>query len=372
MSESTTTLTALRRAICLELKMPFFRRYRLGYSEMDSGSSTSKVVDASLTQKDGFWNGSWFYKPDTEEVSLVRSFQASDNSFILEVPMASSPSAGDDYELHEIWNALDIRHFINQAILEGGRTWAETTVDETVILEQDKLSYTISGLSRKPWIVTKVYIENRSSVMRGSIQSATSSTFTVESSSIFNSVVTASDWRVSIYAGTGKGQIRTLSSNTGAQGTVSSNWTTTPDNTSKYAFWNAAEDWTSWIPLDSYTLDAKEFPDTLHLFRRMESFYGMRIRIEYLSEPLEVSAESDTTTVPKRWIIPFAVSLMMGQRMSDTKADREIYESESIRYMNMADDFRQRNAPHKPDVTLRSPVPRASYIPSSDPLGWRR
>jgi hypothetical protein len=103
----------------------------------------------------------------------------------------------------------------------------------------------------------------------------------------------------------------------------------------------------------------------------MESYYGMRLRIEYLSEPLELSNESDTTTVPKRWIIPFAASMMMGQRMSDTKSDREMYESESIRYMNMADDFRTRNAPHKPDITLRSPVPRVSYMSNNNPLDWR-
>lgn len=285
--------------------------------------------------------------------------------------MASTPSTGDDYELHEIWNAVDIKHFINQAILEGGRTWAETITDETLVLEQDKLAYSITGLSRRPWIVTKVFIENRSSVSRGMIQSATNNTFTVESSSTFGSVVTASDWRVSIYYGTGKGQVRTLSSHTGSQGTISANWTTNPDSTSKYAFWNAAEDWSAWIPLDSYTTDAKEHPDNIHLYRRMESYYGMRLRIEYLSEPLELSAEADTTTIPKRWLVLYAVSLMKGQRMSDTKADRELYESESLRYLNMADDFLVRNAPHKPDVTLKSPMPHTTYIPNGDPLGWR-
>jgi hypothetical protein len=372
MSESTQTLQALRRALCIEMKMPFFRRYSAGYSEIDANSTSSKIIDSSLSQKDNFWNGSWFYAPGTGEVSLIRSFQANSNSLALEVPLASTPSAGDDYEIHELWNAIDLRHFINQAILEGGRTWSETITDESLVLEQDKLSYTISGLTRKPWIVTKVFIENRSSVSRGRIQSATNNTFTVESSSTFSSVVTASDWRVSIYYGTGKGQIRTLSSHTGSQGTISANWTTNPDSTSKYAFWNATEDWSAWIPLDSYTLDSKEYPDTIHFYRRMESFYGMRLRIEYLSEPLELSAESDTTTVPKRWIIPFAAALMMGQRMSDTKSDREIFESESIRYMNMAEDFRTRNAPHKPDITLKTPALRSSYIPNGNPLDWSK
>lgn len=372
MAESTTTLQALRRAICVELKMPFFRRYSAGYSEMDASSTTSKVIDSALSQKDGFWNGSWFYNPTTGEVSLVRSFQANDNALHLEVPMAVSPSTGDDYELHSGWNAVDIKHFINQAILEGGRTWSESVTDETLVLQEDKLSYDLTGLTRRVWIMAKVLIENRGSVYRGTLVSATSSTFTVESSSIFTNVVTASNWRVSIYAGTGKGQVRTLSSVTGAEGTISSNWTTTPDSTSKYAFWNTAEEINPWIPIDTLRLDAKEYPDTLEFYKRMESFYGMRIRLEYISEPQELSAESDTTTVPKRWILPYAIHLMMGSRIPDTKTDRETFLNESERYRIMAEDFRTKNAPHKPDVSLKAPHPRYTYIPDQDPLGWRR
>lgn len=370
MSESTTTLQNLRRTIAKELKMPFARRFPSGYSEVDASSTTSKIIDSALTQKDNFWNGSWLYFPSTGEVSLVRSFQANDNAVHLEVPLASTPSAGDDYELHQIWNAVDIHHFINQAILEGGRTWADTVTDETLILEEDKLSYTISGLTRRPWIVTKVFIENRGSVVRGSLQSATSTTAVLESAGILTPVTTPANWRISIYDGTGKGQIRTVASVNGAEVTVTS-WTTTPDSTSKYALWDTTDDLSPWIPLDSYTLDAKEYPDTVHFFRRMESWFGMRLRIEYLSEPTELTAEADTTPIPKRWIVPFAVYLMLGQRIMDTKEDREVYSAESERYRIMAEDFRMRNAPHKPDVTLRSAQPRYTYIPNGDPLNWR-
>jgi len=43
------------------------------------------------------------------------------------------------------------------------------------------------------------------------------------------------NYQIRITAGTGAGQIRTISSNTGTVITVSSNWTTQPDNTSQYS-----------------------------------------------------------------------------------------------------------------------------------------
>lgn len=43
------------------------------------------------------------------------------------------------------------------------------------------------------------------------------------------------NYQIRITAGTGIGQVRTISSNTGTQITVSSNWTVTPDGTSQYA-----------------------------------------------------------------------------------------------------------------------------------------
>lgn len=49
---------------------------------------------------------------------------------------------------------------------------------------------------------------------------------------------TTNQWtnqQVRITSGTGAGQIRTISSNTGTQLTVSANWTTTPDSTSQYS-----------------------------------------------------------------------------------------------------------------------------------------
>ena len=200
--------------------------------------------------------------------------------------------------------------------------------------------------------------------------SATSTTFTAESSNIFANVVTAGNWRVSIYAGTGSGQIRTLVSHSSAQGVVAA-WTTTPDSTSKYAFWNATEDLNSWIPYDNYRLDNKEFPNTLYLYGLLESHYGLRMMIEYLAIPTELSLETDTTIVPEDYIKPYAIHLLYGQRVPHTKADKDVYYAESERYLKMAEDYLANNRPTRPDISLRSPARGGTILNNEDPLQWR-
>lgn len=370
MAEPTTTLTALRRLIAGELQMPFAKRYSAGYLDADTGGSTTTFVDSMLTQKDNYWSGSWFYRTASQEVSLIRSFTSADNKGLLEVPVTSVAS-GDDYEIHTFWNAYDIHRAINRAISDAGRIWPNTVTDETLILQTDKLDYDLTGLATRPWIVAQIFIENRSNVKRGVAVSGGGSTITVESSSILSDVTTAANWRVSIYEGTGAGQIRTGSSVSGAQLTVSSAWTTQPDSTSKYALWDATEDMKSWPLLDTYRLDAKEYPSTLYLAGRYTSHYGMRIRIEYMAMAAELSAEADTTIIPSQYIVPKAISYLYGQVSPDTKVDREVYKAEGERYKKQADEYLALNAPHKPDITLRRPnISIDSTIPS-DPLGWR-
>jgi hypothetical protein len=369
MAEYTNTLQALRRAIAIEARMPFFRRFPSGYSEMESGSTTGKIVDSSLTQQDGFWNGGWFYSVETGEVSLIRSFQSNSNTLFLEAPLSTSPSVGDDYEIHSVWNASDIKHYINQAIAEAGRTWHETITDETLILQEDKLTFSLTGFARRPWIVSRIFIESATNCQRGIVQSAGASTLTVES---VPSITTASDWRVSIYGGTGKGQLRTVQSVNANEVTVSSAWTTVPDTTSRYALWNTTDDLYPWVPMDEFRVDAKEYPDILYLNRRFESYWGLRMRIEYMAEPQPLSVETDTTIVPARFIVPMALSFLMGQRLTETKIDKEAYYGESVRYREMAEDFRMRNAPQKPDLSLRSPSPTLSVQSTDNPLNWPR
>lgn len=67
---------------------------------------------------------------------------------------------------------------------------------------------------------------------QGTVSSATTNTLTNSTKTWTTNQWT--NYQVRIISGTGIGQIRTISSNTGTQLTVSSNWTVTPDATSQY------------------------------------------------------------------------------------------------------------------------------------------
>ena len=352
--------------ICRELKMPFFLRYKNGYLDADSGSTTT-IIDNALTQKDKFWNNAWVYRVATQEASLILNFTALDDTLNLETPVTAFAS-GDDYEIHSIWNAYEIHEAINQAIRDARRVFFETITDETLIVQEDKMAYALSSLSRAPFVISHVWLEQPSSVARGTLVSATGTTFVVENAGILTGVNTS--WKVSIYDGTGKGQIRSIVSVASATGTVAA-WTTTPDNTSKYALWDASEERYDWYPFDAIRLDStKEFPDTLYFSVRPVDFYGMRIRLEYAALPNELSAEADVTYVPASYLLPAAVAKLHGHKISDNRADRDLHFGEARRYQDMADAYMARNAPHRPDqAILRHPA--RTYQPDpSNPLNW--
>jgi hypothetical protein len=367
MAEPSITLTNLRRMVCRELKMRFFLRYGAGFLDADSGTTTS-LVDTALTQKDKFWNNSWVYRVASQQAALITNFTAQDDTVNLETAVTAFAS-GDDYEIHDLWNAYEIHEAINQAIRDVRRTFIETITDETLIVQEDVLAYALSSLTRAPFVISRVYLEQPSSVYRGQLTAAGATTATVENAGILTGVT--SSWKISIYDGTGKGQIRNISSVASAVATVSVAWTTQPDSTSKYALWNPTEQTYDWYPWDALRYDSsKEFPDYLYFSMRPTDFYGMRIRIEYVALPQELSAEADVTYVPTSYLLPSVVSKLHGQKIGDNRSDRDLHFGEARRYAEMAEGWMIRNAPHRPDVGMLRQHSNKYQPNAENPLNW--
>lgn len=368
MSEPTTTLAVIRRAICTELRMPFAKRYSNGYLTADAGGDTSTLIDTDLTQADQFWRKAWVYRVDTQETSPIVQFTAKDDTAKLEIPL-SATLASIDYEIHSIWNAYEIHAAINEAIRSVQRTFLDEVIDETLIIEEDKRTYDISSLSKKPYLVHQVRLEVPASVKRGTVVSATTSTLTIENSGLLSDV--DSNWKVSIYSGTGSGQIRSVTSVSGAQiDGLSSDWTTPPDSTSKYALWNPSDQIYDWYRYPSVRPSSKEFPDSLYFSQRPVDFYGMRIHLEYSAMAGTLSAEADTTVVPLTYIKYKACAILHSQRIADMSADRDLHFGEWKRYNEMANEYLVSNTPHRPDDAFWN-NPDEGYKPTaSDPLNW--
>jgi len=367
MSEPVSTLAQLRRATARELEMPFFKRFKNGYLAADSGGSTSTLIDADLTQKDKFWNGSWVYRIASQEASQITNFDVLTNKLSLETPITAI-AANDQYEIHSLWNAYDIHEAINQAIRDSRRIFIQTITNETLIIEEDKLAYGLSNLSPSPFLLHKVWLEQPGTVKRGTLVSAGASTFTVEAGVLPANLTDT--WMVSIYAGTGTGQLRTLTSVNPTQGGVAA-WGTIPDNTSKYALWNVSDQINDWYPWHAVRYDStKEFPDLLYFSRRPTDFLGLRIRLEYSAYPDELSAETDTTVIPISYLMPAAISKLHGRKVGNTKVDRELHFAESKRYQEQAEAWMIRNAPHHPDSNVLDQHSGAYQPDSMNPLNW--
>src|SRR5512134_2518963 len=98
MAKPTVTLQELRRAIGRELRMPFFRRVG-NSSTCDTGSTATKIIDASLMQPDKYWNNNFIYWIDTQTSSLINIFNANNHELLLERSVGETPTAGDAYEI---------------------------------------------------------------------------------------------------------------------------------------------------------------------------------------------------------------------------------------------------------------------------------
>lgn len=366
MTAPTITLQELRRAICRELRMPFFRRVG-ATSACDTGSTATKIIDASLTQPDKYWNNNFIYWIDTQTSSLINVFNANSHELLLEKSVGETPTVGDTYEIHSIWNAEDIHEAINRAIKSSRQSFFSPTVSEATCLKDDVLQYDISGLSVTPWVLNKIYIELPGQAIRFYAASSTAITVTAPAGVDLTDV--DSTWYVTIRAGAGAGQVRAVTNVAGQVISVAA-WGTNPDTTSYVTVINPND--SSWYPVHNFHTDALEYPQYVRLTMRNPDFYGGRIRYEYLGVSAELSTEASTTIIPEEYLVNKACSLLHGQVLNGTKADKESHYAEFKRYQEEADSFLVRNAPHAPSILIRNPDAHVNGLgrTRSDPLGW--
>ncbi len=376
MTKPTYTLQQLRRSIEREMGMDFSRRFPSGASVTGTSSDApDEIVDSKLTQTDNFWVNSWAYivsdtsSDNVGQSRLIVGNVSADDKLYLEYDLPAALSSDATYEILNWFSANEVHGAINDAIREGGsKAFFETIIDETLVHEEDQLTYDISALTEKPWIVTKAYLEITSTRRTGKATSAAAGTL-LDTTANFSDVT--SSWKVSIYSGTGSGQLRSISSVTGTtQLNITPNWTTTPDTTSKYAIWNPTQEENEWFRLTTLKFDQKEFPSLMRLPVEISDCLGLRFRLEYISQPDELTADSDTTIVPMDYIRPKAVSRLYGQMISNNKADRQRWAAEQQRYAQEAEQYIQQNAFQMPDRTMWQQANGMTYINPIDPLGW--
>jgi hypothetical protein len=367
MTAPTITLQELRRAVCRELRMPFFRR--IGASSFcTAGSTATKIYDTgSLTQPDKYWNNSFVYWIDTQKSSLINAFNANEKALLLEKSVGETPTTGDEYEIHSIWNAEDIHESINRAIKSSRQSFFTTTIDQSKCWKEDVLEYDISGLSVTPWILDKIYMELPQNDIQFTPVSGGATSVTAPAGVDLTSV--KAGWIVSNFAGKGGGEVQTVTSVTN-QVIATSTWTTAMDSTSRCMVFDPTE--SSWYPVHNFHTDALEYPQYIRLSLRNPDFYGGRFKLEYLGVSAELSEEDSTTIIPEEYLINKVCSLLHGQVLNGTKSDKESHYAEFKRYQEEADSYLVRNAPHAPGIFIKNPNAHVNSQgrDRNDPLNW--
>lgn len=369
MPAPTVSFITLRRAICRELRMPFFRRIG-NESSVAAGATAIRVTDPDLTQKDKYWNNSFFYHVDSEESSLILSYNANTHELLLERPLPTIPVAADTYEIHSIWNADDIREATNRAIQSARQTFFITAINEDTCMVTDVLQYrlTVAAFDTSVWILNKIYVEYPTNAAQFDASSATSTTVTAPSTADLTDV--ENGWILTVYDGDGAGQVRSVSSVAGQVITIESAWDNQPDTTSRIKVFDPNK--SSWYPFHNFHTDSVEYPTFVRFSHRNPDYDGGRFRFEYLGVSPTVDADDDLIYLPQEYLINKVCSLLHGQVLNGTKSDKEAHYAEFKRYQEEADSYLVRNAPHSPSIHMRHPDAHVNsfYRDREDPLNW--
>jgi len=372
MAEPVSTRQQLRRAIARQARMTFFRRYQAGQLTPDTTSSTAELICSSLVQEDHFWQNGYVYVSAGEQERRIADFEASRKAIIPEYAFSPAPADSDFFEIFEIWPPSFIHDAINQANREGGQYYPDVVVDETIVLEEDKLEYALSGLAKQPLDLLQVWIENTGESKTGTADGGDSTYIQLETTQSLADVT--ADWWLSIYGGTGKGQLRQVGSvNDGLHRVLpSSAFATNPDSTSKYRLWDPTVQEEGWDDLSYFGTDVDEYPTELWLRSNYFSRRGLRVRLVYTHVPDDLSADSSETEVPLQYIMYKALSILHDQVVGDNRADRQKHNDLAEGYDRLARDYSSRMRRYIPARTVRMEGTTHTVWPSSpgNPMDW--
>jgi hypothetical protein len=379
MAESTTTRKVLRRAIARTIRMEFFRRYSDSEVSLTGTPTSLTLPSTALTQVDDFWNGGWVYIASGNGIGQERritDFAATTNLLTLEYALTTVPAATDKIEILDTWSASDIHSAINRAIGEWGRLFFDSVEDKTLVYQEDKMEYSLTGLAKKVWALRDIRVERSGNAVTGVVDSATydETHVSIVDAERFNTDDQYNGYKISIYDGTGAGQVGDVVDTVASSHTVTvlvSQMATSPAAGSKYRLWDATEQINDSWPLANYRTDAIEYPDTLYLNKLDPSLYGMRMYLRYLAQPSELTSDTTTTTVPKDFIVNQALAYLHESMMHDNRSDANRHANMAQYFRNMATEYRERFSPRQPGMKIQVEENTGFMDDQLDPLGWR-
>jgi hypothetical protein len=358
MSDPLVSRIDLRRNIARANGMRFFRNYPellkvTSVSIITSPDGTSRaLIRASGNLREGvdYWKGAYILITTGNWVGRYRKIIASD-------PVKSTVTTdrivdmkklkpGDLFEILD-WSPSLVHTAINRAIQDGYRAFPYVTDNTSLVIQEKKLEYDLSKeetLVNTPiWIPTQVWLERASSSIMGISDASGSFSRSQLSDSDANWDVNEHAGKlVSLYSGQGAGQVRTVVSNTATVLTVSGGFDPPPYE-SKYRLWDPEVQEGEWYRLPAGRFFPEENPEKFYLTTNYPDYYGLRMRIVYITGPVTLDFDSATTRVNSEYIIYKASSILHDMLVSDSTVNRSAHASIAEYYDRLARDVLERH-----------------------------
>ena len=378
MARQTVTRAQLRRNIATRLSMPFALRIPDGYAAATGGTTTTLIDTANLLQADDTWNNQWalLLSTGSDVIRKITDFAQTTKSLTLEYAVPVAPSSDMNYEIHSIYNAIEIHNAINQAIQSGFPAFFDTTEDASIVVQEDKLEYSLTSISPAIHRVHEVWLErpaHRITATVASFSETTDGILVLESCDLGG---VDADWKLSCYNGTAEGELHDVKS------VVTGTYTVTIDGLAtvnfvagdKILLWDAREQYDDWYRLKFIRITPKEWPSKLHITTGLDGFLGCRIKIIYTTVPQKLTADTSTTVVPEEYVTLSAMSTLFASRMNDNRVDRQRYAMLHEEYLREAELYKRMNTFRAPDIDIflegeDEGIEDNRY--DGNPMGWR-
>ena len=359
MAEPTSTRAALRQELARRLNMAF--ALRIGASSTATDGGTNELIDTNrLRQVDDFWNGSWLYiVNDTSgtdndgAVRLISDFVSSTRSIAVVEPFSAAVANTDEYEIHSPWNALQMHDAINDAIDDAFPEFFDTVVDETTIIQEDTLEYSLPTTTT-PYYVLGMWLEQVEDKFRGTASGGSSTTLVDSGQSWDND-----KWngmQVAIYDGTGKGQFATITDTSSSNTLTVAAWlgtgTTSPSTDSKYVIKDTLTEQHDWYRITAARFDQTYWPTKVYLTSNYSSALGRALRVQYIAKPASVTTEAGTTIVPSGFVVAKSQALLHGMRVADSRSDQDRHRYMHQFWESRAEAYKLQNKWRMPKGTL--------------------
>jgi len=359
MAEPTSTRAALRQELARRLNMDF--ALRIGASSTATDGGTNELIDTNrLRQSDDFWNGSWLYiANDTSgtdndgAVRLISDFVSSTRSIAVVEPFSAAVANTDEYEIHSPWNALQMHDAINDAIDDAFPEFFDTVVDETTIIQEDTLEYSLPTTTT-PYYVLGMWLEQVEDKFRGTASGGSSTTLVDSGQSWDND-----KWngmQVAIYDGTGKGQFATITDTSSSNTLTVAAWlgtgTTSPSTDSKYVIKDTLTEQHDWYRITAARFDQTYWPTKVYLTSNYSSALGRALRVQYIAKPASVTTEAGTTIVPSGFVVAKSQALLHGMRVADSRSDQDRHRYMHQFWESRAEAYKLQNKWRMPKGTL--------------------